>query len=174
MWARGVSASSRSRRRRRKKPYRQHRAPAPAMAAISAGFCTPWLIMSSAASATMGGSRRYASAREGGLEVDVRLLVRLEVQQLCFREVAEPGDQHARERGDAHVVGVDGVVVDLAPVGDRGLEAADAILEVAERLVGLELGVVLGDRVQAGQAGTQLALGGTERGHVAGAARGVD
>src|ERR1700756_5644638 len=160
MCTRGVSASNRSRRSRRKNPYRHSSAPAPATAAITAGYCT-WVTMCGGVRRAAAAASAGSSAREGGLQVDVRFLVRLEVQQLGLGEAAEPGDQHSREGGDAYVVGVDRVVVHLAPVGDRGLESADAILQVAERLVRLELGVVLGDRVQPREPGPQLALRGS-------------
>src|SRR5207248_2821476 len=114
--------------------------------------------------------RSRSSAGERRLQIDVRLLVGQEMQQLRRREVAEPGDERVRERIDAHVVGVDRVVVDLAAVSDRGLEAADALLQVAERLTRLELRILLGDRIQSGEPAAQLALRAAERVHAAGAA----
>jgi len=45
---------------------------------------------------------------------------------------------------DAHVVQVDRLVVQLTAIGDSAFQSADALLQMAETLVGLELGVVLG------------------------------
>src|SRR5262245_43665081 len=89
-------------------------------------------------------------------------------------EPADAGDDVAGELSDGHVVVVHGAVVELAAIGDSGLEARDALLKREESLVRLELWITLGEREQLAELPAKLALGLAECGSVRRLARAKD
>ena len=128
-----------------------------------------------AARAGVGGpGRRSGRWRCGGgagvgREVDLRYLalrlVRLE--ELALREAERACEDDARERLDRVVVGQHRVVVDLPRDRDAVLGAGELVLELAEVLVGLQLGVGLGHREQPPERRAEDALRGRRLGRPA-------
>ena len=115
------------------------------------------------------GARGLAHRREvdlGHAGIAPQRLVHLE--ELLEREVAEPRDDHRRERLHPAVVVPDVAVVEAA----RGLEPVLGVgqlrLQREEVLVGLQVRVVLGDGQQLPQRGHEGALGGGLRGRRSG------
>src|SRR5690606_3637456 len=106
----------------------------------------------------MTSSPRFMSA-EQGLKVDVGLFRLAELQQRRFAKAEQARQQHIGKLLDAHVVEIDGFVVQLAAIGDAAFQATDALLQVAEALVGAQLRVVLGQREQPPQARAQTGFG---------------
>src|SRR5690606_39904636 len=82
-----------------------------------------------------------------------------ELQQRRFAKAEQARQQHIGKLLDAHVVEIDGFVVQLAAIGDAAFQATDALLQVAEALVGAQLRVVLGQREQPPQARAQTGFG---------------
>ena len=80
-------------------------------------------------------------AAEQRLHVDVLLLVLAEHEEVARAEGQQAGDDDVGELLDADVVAVDGLVVELAAVRDRVLQAGDAPEQRLDRLVGLEFRV---------------------------------
>src|SRR5262245_39619686 len=58
--------------------------------------------------------------------VYISLLLLLKLEELACGEVEHVGDDDVGELLDAHVVDVDALVVELAAIGDRVLQRADA------------------------------------------------
>ena len=104
-----------------------------------------------------------AGLLEQFLDVDVGFFGAVEFEQLRRLEAEHAGDDGVGKLLDAHVVDVDGFVIELAAVGDCVLEPGDAALQLQESLVGLEVRVGFGDREQVAEAGAQPGLGGSQR-----------
>ena len=83
----------------------------------------------------------------------------LDFEELSDREAERACDDEARERLHRVVVGEHGVVVDLPADGDLVLRLGELGLELAEVLVGLELGIGLGDREEPAERRAENALG---------------
>src|SRR5690606_20854696 len=96
---------------------------------------------------------------EQRLEVDVALLHLAELQQLGLLEGEQARQDHVGKLLDAHVVEVDRLVVKLATIGNRILQAGDALLQMLKALIGLEIRIAFGQREQLAKAATQAALG---------------
>src|SRR6185312_11358843 len=115
---------------------------------------------------------RYANVRttcrsaEQRLDVDVAGFLRAEAQQVLRLETEQPRHDHVGKLRDAHSQAVDRVVVQLAPVGDGALQAADACLQLPERFVGLQRGIVFGQREQPAKSATQAGLRRAQASHV--------
>src|SRR5919109_1595348 len=80
----------------------------------------------SSAGSVAKNSSKPSGAAEQRLYVDVLALFLAEHEQVARPEVQQARHDDVGERLDADVVAVDGLVVELAPVGDRVLEAGDA------------------------------------------------
>ena len=103
-----------------------------------------------------------AEATGRALESDLRCLALrlvLDFEELADREAERAGDDEARERLHRVVVREHGVVVDLAADGDLVLRLGELGLELPEVLVGLELGIRLGDREEPAERRAEDPLG---------------
>ena len=74
-------------------------------------------------------------------------------------EAEQAGNDDIGKLLDTDIVDIDRFVVELAAVGNRVLERADAALQVLEIFVGAQFGIILGHREQIAQAEAQRALG---------------
>ncbi len=91
------------------------------------------------------GGRRGSASLSGALEFDFdQLAVGVgDLEHVAALEMHEAGDEDVGDLSDASVVGVDVIIEKFAAVGDTFFEFGDAILQLEEILVGLELGIIL-------------------------------
>src|SRR5688572_15514956 len=85
------------------------------------------------------------------------------LEQLGLLEVERARHDQVRKCLRADVVQIHPVVVELAPVGDRLLDFRDAALQVRERRVCPERGVILGYGEQTPEARAELFFGSADR-----------
>src|SRR6266480_3849187 len=95
-------------------------------------------------------NRRACSRRSAGRAWLMRSVMASDFQYatIVLPEAEHVGDEVAREALDPGVQLQDGVVVELAGVGDAALGRSELLLEGQEVLVGLQFGVGLGHREQ--------------------------
>src|SRR5512134_1834600 len=98
------------------------------------------------ANASVTSQKPKSSSGKQLAHVHVAPLLLRELEQRRRLEIERARNDQVGKRLDADVVEVHGLVVELAPVGDRLLEFADACLQVLEAAVRLEVRVVLGER----------------------------
>ena len=96
-----------------------------------------------------------------------RLLFVGEFQQLRRKEAEFLRDEHIRKHLHPDVIQIHLVVVQFAAVGDGLFEGDDPALQLLERLVALQLRIVLGDCEQPADAGPQLLLRRADGGDIA-------
>src|ERR1700676_3860300 len=113
-------------------------------------------------------------AAEQRAHVRVALLFAAEFEQLRRLKPESLRNHDVRKHFHADVVQIDLIVVELAAVGDGLFEGGDPALQLLESFIGLELRIALGHREQSADARSQLLLGRTDGGYVAGGARLTD